>query len=268
MAFFLMNYDDYSSSILVFNLYKEKVPGDGRIDELLALNYLLDSNLNRAEDYVRRNILKEPCNLKYRFQYSYILEQRAHQYYEKGVFRKSEVEKVLQELKYSMNTHVYFGKVSTSELVRSIECPELKERMKNVYMKVKACGEERKFYIKSYIDSFEKVLKELTDEENRKEAEEMKARAHRINEERNKELEKLLEDDDESEDEEEKQRKERERKKQRALEIVRKRQAEMDVAWNEFKVKDQEIIEEKKSRKRGPRVVAPVGPAKTKEKAK
>lgn len=85
-----------------------------------------------------------------------------------------------------MSTHIYFGKVSVSDSIRSIECPELKERVKNIYMKVKACGEERKFYIKSYIDSFEKVLKDLTDEETRRKAEEDKRLITKLNEETNK----------------------------------------------------------------------------------
>jgi hypothetical protein len=45
-------------------------------------------------------------------------------------------------------------------------------------------------------------------------------------------LQLLLEEGEESEDEEEKERKEREKKRQRALELAKKRQAEMDVAWN------------------------------------
>lgn len=156
---------------MIFSLYKDKVGADPRTDELIALNYLLDNNLKKAEQYVKRNIMKDPCSLKYKLQYSYILERRSHQYYERGVFKKAEVEKRLQELKYSMNTHIYFGKVSIADSIRVIECPELRERYKSIYTKVKACGEERKFYIKSYLDSFEKALKELDEEESKKQAE-------------------------------------------------------------------------------------------------
>jgi hypothetical protein len=41
MAYFLMNYDDYENSTLLFNLYKDKVGTNTRTDELIALNYLL-----------------------------------------------------------------------------------------------------------------------------------------------------------------------------------------------------------------------------------
>lgn len=140
MAFFLMNYDDYENAIVMFGLYREKAGWDPRTDELIALNYLLENDLNSAEAYVKKNILKYPCNLKYKLQHSYILERRSHQYYEKGVFKKFEVEKRLQELRSCLNTHIYFGKVSISDSIRTIECPELKERVKNIYMKVKACG--------------------------------------------------------------------------------------------------------------------------------
>ena len=81
MGFFLMNYDDYDNSILILNLYKERVGGDARTDELIALNHLLDNNLGKAEEYVKRNLLKNPTNLKYKLQYCYILERRSHQYY-------------------------------------------------------------------------------------------------------------------------------------------------------------------------------------------
>jgi hypothetical protein len=63
-------------------------------------------------------------------------------------------------------------------------------------------------------------------------------------------------------------RKETERKKQRALELARKRQAEMDDAWNDLKAKDQEVNEEKKGRKRGPRASVPMGSTKKREKMK
>jgi len=36
--------------------------------------------------------------------------------------------------------------------------------MKNLYIKAKSAGEERKFYIKSYMESFEKALKDLTEQ--------------------------------------------------------------------------------------------------------
>jgi hypothetical protein len=155
MAFFLLSYDDYDNALLLFGLYKDKIGGHSLpTDELIALTHLLDNNLPLAEDYIKRNILREPTNLKYKLQYAYLLERQSHQYYERGVFRKTEVEQRLRELKHCIDTHNYLARVSISDAIRTIECPELKERVKNVYLKVKACGEERKFYIKSYKDSY------------------------------------------------------------------------------------------------------------------
>ncbi len=42
----------------------------------------------------------------------------------------------------------------------------------------------------------------------------------------------------------------------------------MDDAWNDLKAKDQEVNEEKKGRKRGPRASVPMGSTKKREKMK
>lgn len=58
MGFFLLNYDDYETSNSIFQLYKDKVGSNTKTDELMALNYLLENNLTKAESYVKRNILR------------------------------------------------------------------------------------------------------------------------------------------------------------------------------------------------------------------
>jgi hypothetical protein len=60
-----------------------------------------------------------------------------------------------------MTFYAHLGKIAVFDQIRGIEVPELKERIRNIYLKIKGCGEERKFYIKSYLDSYEKIQREV-----------------------------------------------------------------------------------------------------------
>lgn len=81
MGLFLSNYDDYESSNAVLNLFKEKVGCNNKADELLSLNNLLENEFARSESYVKRNILRDPSNLKYRMQLAYVVERKCLKYY-------------------------------------------------------------------------------------------------------------------------------------------------------------------------------------------
>jgi hypothetical protein len=43
MGLFLSNYDDFDSSNAVLGLFKEKVGVNSKADELMSMNYLLES---------------------------------------------------------------------------------------------------------------------------------------------------------------------------------------------------------------------------------
>ena len=61
---------------------------------------------------------------------------------------------MIKEIVFSLKMLESLARASITERVRHIECPEMKERIKNIYLKVKSCGEERKFYAGGYIKPF------------------------------------------------------------------------------------------------------------------
>jgi cell shape-determining protein MreC len=79
-------------------------------------------------------------------------------------------------MKVSLEFYAFISKLTFSDIGRGLEVPELKERMRNLFMKIKAISEERCFYIKSLIDNFDKALKEFIaqEQENEKLKKEMK----------------------------------------------------------------------------------------------
>lgn len=94
-----------------------------RGDEITALNYLLDNDFSKSESYIKRNILKDPSNLKYRLQLAYATERRCHKYYENGDFSKRIVEINICNLKSCMNFYAHLGKIAVFDQIRGIEVP-------------------------------------------------------------------------------------------------------------------------------------------------
>jgi hypothetical protein len=140
MGLFLSNYDDYDSSNAVLNLFKEKVGVNSRADELISLNYLLENEFLRSESYVKRNILRDPSNLKYRMQLAYVIERKCLKYHEKGDFDKKGVTMHSEHLRRCMFIQNHFSKMAIPDYLRGIETPEQKERVRNIYTKIKASG--------------------------------------------------------------------------------------------------------------------------------
>jgi len=120
MGLFLLNYDDHEHSILVLTLFRDRTNNFIASDELIALNYLLDSQIQQAEELIKRNILRDPTNLKFKLQYAYLLERKSHLYYERGNFKKKEVEIRLKELRFCSSTYSFLARASISDIVRSI----------------------------------------------------------------------------------------------------------------------------------------------------
>ena len=107
MGLFLMNYEDYDNAIVIFQLFKDRTGGSCKVDEFIALTYLLMENFVEAEQFTKRNVLKDPCNLKYKLQHAYILQKKCKFYYQFGeerrkIYNRRKVEKVIKEIQFSM----------------------------------------------------------------------------------------------------------------------------------------------------------------------
>ena len=74
----------------------------------------------------------------------------------------------INQLHHAMQMYNHFAKTNMLDRIRWVALPEVKERMRNVYMKIRGVAEERKFYIKSYLESYEKTLWELEAAERQK----------------------------------------------------------------------------------------------------
>lgn len=123
MGLFLSNYDDYESSNAVLNLFKEKVGCNNKADELLSLNNLLENEFTRSESYVKRNILRDPSNLKYRMQLAYVVERKCLKYYEKGDFDKKGVSLHSEQLRKCNFIQNHFSKMVIADYLKGIDTP-------------------------------------------------------------------------------------------------------------------------------------------------
>lgn len=65
--------------------------------------------------------MKDPSNLKYRYQYAFAVELRCLKYYEKGEFDQKTVSKYFEHLKKAMEIHNLFSKINSfSEYLKGI----------------------------------------------------------------------------------------------------------------------------------------------------
>ena len=250
MAVFLLRYDDHDHSNAVLGYFKDRVGQSAQATELSALNHLLQGSYSQSQTQIKRNILRDPCNLRYRWQHAYAAERQALKYYESSQFSLEQVSHAINQLHHAMQMYNHFAKTNMLDQIRWVALPEVKERMRNVYMKIRGVAEERKFYIKSYLESYEKTLWELEAAERQKQEQQRLAEEKEKDRKEAEALQKLLEEGEESEDEEEREQKERERRRKRAIEVAQMRQAEMSDAWNELKEQQKAAEEEKKTRKR------------------
>jgi hypothetical protein len=72
MGLFLMNYDEYEASNTILNLYKDKLDNISKGEEIVSLNYLLEANYDMSAKSVKKNILRDPANIRYRLQLAYV----------------------------------------------------------------------------------------------------------------------------------------------------------------------------------------------------
>lgn len=79
-----------------------------------------------------------------------------------------------------MGFHHYLSKINVNEYLKTMESPEFKERLRNTCMRIKSFCEERKYYVKSYIDTYEKVLKEVELKEREAEREEAERNKEKV----------------------------------------------------------------------------------------
>ena len=101
MGLFLLNYEDYENGIMILEMYKERVGVSCKVDELIGLGYLLEGNFGKGEGYVKRNVLRDPCHLKYRLQWAYVIQRKCQFYYEFGedkakVYSRRRVERTIR----------------------------------------------------------------------------------------------------------------------------------------------------------------------------
>ena len=126
MGLFLSNYDDHESSNAVLALYKERIGVSNRADQLISANYLFENEFLQSESYVKRNILRDPSNIKHRMQLSYVAERRCLKYYERGVYDRKSVRLYNEQLNRCNNFQTFFSKMVVGDYLRGIEAPELK----------------------------------------------------------------------------------------------------------------------------------------------
>jgi hypothetical protein len=62
--------EDYENSLFCFERFKEKSKGS-RVDELISLVHFLKADFMQCINMIKKNILLEPNNLRYRYQYAY-----------------------------------------------------------------------------------------------------------------------------------------------------------------------------------------------------
>lgn len=78
---FSLLYSDYQNACFCFARYKQKTRTN-KADEYLALAQLLKGDVHESLNTLKKAIMCEPQNLKYRFQYAYVNEKRVQKLYE------------------------------------------------------------------------------------------------------------------------------------------------------------------------------------------
>ena len=84
-------------------------------------------------------MLKDPSNLKYRFQYAYVVEKKVQKLFEE------EGRKDLEEIKQSSinlnmckNMYIGLSRLGISDHIRNIDNPDMKDRVKTELSKIRA----------------------------------------------------------------------------------------------------------------------------------
>lgn len=76
-----MKCEDYTGAIFSFTKYNEKTKSN-MAGELISLCHLLSESHHESLKTVKVNMLKDPSNLKYRFQYAYVIEKKVQKLFE------------------------------------------------------------------------------------------------------------------------------------------------------------------------------------------
>ena len=69
---FLLNYDDNHGALEMFKRYRGRVSGKNRPDEMISLVLLLQEDYEKCLKTIKRSIMREPNNLKHRYQLAYV----------------------------------------------------------------------------------------------------------------------------------------------------------------------------------------------------
>ena len=105
-------------------------------------------------------MLKDPSNVKYRFQYAYVVEKKVQKLFEEeGRKNMKELKKSSVNLNMCHSIYKSFSKLSPADYVRNAENPDMKERVRSELMKIRMKSEDRKKFVESQLDYYEKKEK-------------------------------------------------------------------------------------------------------------
>lgn len=156
MGIFFYYYDDYENALATLLRYREKVKSID-VNELISLLYLIQGNYKDAIKEIKRNIMLDPKSVKYRFQLAYANEKRIETVLHDKERPGAEIRASYETLRRSNRIYHYYSKTNINELLKNEPNPEFKDKIKPLYLKIKGISEERKPFVKSRLDYYERA---------------------------------------------------------------------------------------------------------------
>lgn len=102
-----------------------------------------------------------PTNIKYRYQLFYATEKKVEQERLDDKARlRSLIAVHLETLKKCHKFYNFFSKFNPNEYCKYYDAPDLKEQTRSYGQKIRTLCDERKFYVGSNIDYYEKLQKD------------------------------------------------------------------------------------------------------------